>query len=257
MLSDELAARKNRNSSYGLRRFASDLSISPARLSEVLSGKGNLSPKSAHKIAPFLNFAPRETEIFIRLVEVNDNRNVIAQRKAKERLEQIQTENTRFVDRNYSSLIGQWYSFAILSVMDLDCYDGTPEWISARLGLEFDTTMKTIALMEKSSLVIYRNGKYLPTGQKILSTEGASSSSLRQGHQQYMQMAMESMIKDAPFERDVTSATMSVDIEKIQLAKERIKKFKEEMSDLLESGNKNSVYALNIQFFPVVKGVIQ
>ena len=46
ILSDQFNVRRKVNARYSLRAFARDMSISPSRLSEVISGKGDLSRES-------------------------------------------------------------------------------------------------------------------------------------------------------------------------------------------------------------------
>jgi hypothetical protein len=54
-------------------------------------------------------------------------------------------------------------------------------------------------------------------------------------------------------ERDFTTVTMAIDKRKLSTAKELIRKFEDELSDLLESGHRTDVYRLSVQLFPFTK----
>ena len=51
--------------------------------------------------------------------------------------------------------------------------------------------------------------------------------------------------------RDITSMTMAIDKNKIPEAKRKIKQFRRNLCQFLESGEKNEVYNLNVQLIPL------
>ena len=54
-------------------------------------------------------------------------------------------------------------------------------------------------------------------------------------------------------ERDVSSVTMAIDVQRIPLAKEAIRAFRRRLMRLLEAGSPDEVYNLNIQLVPVTR----
>ncbi|HXH75222.1 MAG TPA: hypothetical protein VNJ08_09675 [Bacteriovoracaceae bacterium] len=61
---NELSYRKSSNPAYSLRSFARDLGLSPSRLSEILTRKGDLSPEKAGPVAIMLGLRNKEVNLF-------------------------------------------------------------------------------------------------------------------------------------------------------------------------------------------------
>jgi uncharacterized protein (TIGR02147 family) len=76
---------------------------------------------------------------------------------------------------------------------------------------------------------------------------------LKKHHEQSLDLAKESLFRDDVKKRDFTTVTMAIDPKKLSMAKERIRKFEDELSDLLESGHRTEVYRLSMQLFPLSK----
>ena len=62
LIKDEYTKRKQRNESYSLRAFAQALGLSIAGLSQILSGKKELSQDRAVIIAKKLKLSPEQTD---------------------------------------------------------------------------------------------------------------------------------------------------------------------------------------------------
>lgn len=65
LLNEEYQKRKQRNENFSLRSFAKWLDISPAQLSQMMSGKRTISLKSAKKLSQKLGLSPFEKKSFI------------------------------------------------------------------------------------------------------------------------------------------------------------------------------------------------
>ena len=97
---------------------------------------------------------------------------------------------------------------------------------------------------EKKKLVYVEN----PT-----TTHDIPSAALRRFHEQNLKRAISALHDDPVERRDITSITMAVDVDKLSLAKKRIKAFRREMSELLETGNRSEVYNLTLALFPMTR----
>lgn len=82
-------------------------------------------------------------------------------------------------------------------------------------------------------------------------TDQVSSEAVREFHKNVITEAKSKIDTVLVSERDYSSMIMFVDQTKLEVAKEEIKNFRRKLSALLEDGNKNQVYALNIQLFPL------
>lgn len=256
ILKEEFTSRSQRNSRYSLRSFARDLEISPSRLSEIISEKGGLSEKMAKKICEKLELSVNETETFLALVNSKHARSAKVKKAAKEYLAFKQKKTDyRALSIDGFKLVSDWYHFAIITVMDLDDCDGTVSWVSKRLGLDYETVETAMDRLERLEILEFRDGRYFALETDITTTHDIESKALRSSHQQSLLQAIDAL-DEVPVElRDITSMTMAIDVNKMKEAKEKIKQFRREMCDFLESGDKNEVYNINIQLVPVTKRV--
>lgn len=251
-LKNEFEQRKLTNSSYSLRAFARDISVSPSRLSEILAEKGNLSNLSAKKIAKKLRLKEKEEEIFISLVNINNASSKKSKKEAQEYLKSLRNENQTTLSLESFNLVSEWYYFAILSVMELDLFDGSAHWIAQRLGVEYSKIEKALETLTQLEFIQKKNDKF-----ELLSTNGVSTTSdiesmaLRKSHKQTLNQAISALDNVDVNLRDITSITMAIDPKKIPEAKKIIKNFRREMCAFLESGKKEEVYNLNIQLIPI------
>ncbi len=99
---------------------------------------------------------------------------------------------------------------------------------------------KTLTLLEKTS-------------KNVTTTHDVQSAALQLSHKQNLELAALALDEVAIEHRDITSITMAIDAKKLPLAKAMIKNFRRQLSEFLESGNKNEVYNLNVQLFPLTK----
>ena len=249
----EFEQRRLGNSSYSLRAFARDLEFSPSRLSEVLNDRGKISSRSAFKIAEKLNLSIKEKEIFISLVDLKNSSAKKAKFKAQKYLDELKENNSMSLSPEAFSFVSEWYYFAIISTLELDNCNGTPDWISGRLDISMEIVMKALETLSTLGIVIKENNlwKLVDGYQGCQTTNEVTSIPLRKSHKQSLYQAIESIDKHEVSERDITSITMSIDKNKIPQAKKLIKEFRTSLCEFMESGKKNEVYNLNIQLVPV------
>src|SRR6056297_15041 len=75
ILREAFLEKAKRNSSFSMRAMAKHLGIAPSSLSEIFSGKKNLSRPRAIEFAERLNFSPSKSELFCDLVEYETCKN--------------------------------------------------------------------------------------------------------------------------------------------------------------------------------------
>ena len=133
-LREEFQRRKQRNSQFSLRAFARWLQISPAQLSQILSGKRPVTVKTIAKIARKLDLSPAQQQRLLRATQ-------------KPQLPQAQSLTSLREDQ--FRLISDWYHLAILSLTRVPGAKADPRWISARLGISVaDANLAVQTLMK-------------------------------------------------------------------------------------------------------------
>jgi len=250
----EFNYRKGANSAYSLRSFARDLGLSPSRLSEIMSRKGELSPSSAGLIALKLGLKNKEINVFKSLVTLKSK--IAGESDKKIALEILgqsdHAESFRMIDDSTFSLIAEPEHIEILVAMELDQYDGSSAFLSHNLKMSIEHVDACIERLQKAGLVIKSQNHYLPNSGYITTTQDVPSKALRLSHKLTLKKAMDSLDEVSIELRDITSMTMAIDVDKIPEAKELIKDFRRNLSKLLSKDQKkNQVYNLNVQLYPI------
>lgn len=226
ILSCTFQKRASLNPLYSRNAFARDLGVSPAALSQYLAGKRQFSRTNLNRIATSLCL-PSE----------------IVQKKT----DHSETTNLKL---DTFALIADWYHFAILNLVEVDKIKSAAQ-ASKRLGISVDTAehaferLQTLGLMKKSGSVFRRTESRLDAGNDI------PSEALRKHNREKMELAIESLEKISIDKRDISSLTLTFDIQNMKKIKSEIARFKKRINDVCGPDQATEVYSLNIQFFPL------
>ncbi len=242
LLHQEFLRRKSLNVKYSIRAFAKSIGVTSGRICEYFSGKRKVTLKMAHKIS--LAFKDEnQRQSFIRAVEEDI---------------EFSSENADYfqLQQDHYEVIAEWHHYAILNLIKLDTFIYDSDWIATRLGITKSKVENSINKMLRLELIkevrdnsgittIIRNHKGLTT------TEDIPSEALKEGHRQNIQQSLDAIDEIDIELRDISSITMAVNPKTINKAKEKIRAFRREMQELMEEGNKEEVYNLNIQLIPL------
>lgn len=231
----EYLRRAGLNPRYSLRAFAKNLGLPSGRLSELLSGKRNLTKEMAFHVLDRLE------------LPLEERRRLLDQHQPTEATESVEIR----LREDEFSIIADWYHFAILSLLETRDFQNEPAWIARRLGLNTITVQNALERLHRLGLIKEMGGKIVSKQCGTSTTHDVPSGALRQSHRQSLEQAIRSLDEISVELRDITSVTMAIDIEKIPQAKKLIRTFRRRMCKFLESDQKTEVYNLNIQLVPV------
>ena len=242
-LYEKFTELKIKNPSYSLRAFAKKLGVNSGALSSIMNGKRPVGAKLTFKIMDKLYLDPQErSEILSSLPSY---------------LVQSKKEGTHYTQLSADEFkgIAQWYHFAILSLMNTKGFKNDNDWISSQLGINTQTVEAALERLLRLGLIRQtKNKKLRRSAVKYRTTDDILNISLQKSHADNLELAKESLERDPVLKRDFSAITLAIDPKKISLAKEKIRKFQDEMSSLLEKGERTEVYKLCLQFFPLTKG---
>lgn len=252
VLLSEFEHRKERNPSYSLRSYARDLSLSPSRLSEILRGKGDLSASSLMEVGGRIGIPTEEILALQASLSLKNSPSEEVKRAAEKYLHNYAYQ-TRFsqLTTDTFKILADWYHFALLSAMELRFYDGSTKFLARVLRLEEKTVIDALERMLAQNMVRFQEGRYFPTGEIFSTSNDLASDALRESHKQNLDLAKASLDEVDVSLRDITSATLCIDVARLPEAKKLIKDFRRSLSRFLEAGNKDAVYNLNIQLHPL------
>lgn len=234
------AERCRKNPSYSLRAFSRSMGMDSSTVSAIMNGKRPLTIKSAKKIIHGLDIVnPVEAQTLIA--------ETFADNKEAQELDYAQ------MSLETSELIAFWQHYAILAVLQLDGFKATDRNINERLGIPIGIVWECLDRLEKLGLVEKTPKGWVFTGKNVATTADIPSGILREGHRQYINKALQSLDNDPVEVRDISGITMSISKSRLKEAKKMIQDFRRKLCTLLEDGNRDAVYRLNVQLFPLTK----
>ncbi len=242
-LSEQLDARRKKNSAYSLRAFARSLNIPAASLSQIMLGKRPLTLKTALRIAEGFDFSPVERQAFLSSVVWHGTPIP----------EKTDLKNYTVLESETFAVISDWYHYAILSLGEIKPNRCDPKWISKQLGITQVQSRNALERLFKLGFIKKVGRGYTQATPNLDIQCSSKLQALRKYHRQNLQLAEKALDNEPIPARDFNSMTMAIDPDKLPQAKEAIRKFRDEISNLLEKGNRCRVYTLAIQLFPISK----
>jgi uncharacterized protein (TIGR02147 family) len=249
-LNEEFKQLRSKNSAFSLRAFAKFLNMPASRLSEILSQKRLLTMTAAEKISKRLMWEPQLKNKFIECVanQISIKKNKITSVKPIGL-----TDDYHQISSDLFNAICDWEHYALLSLAETNNFKLNVPWIARRLGIDPSQIRIAICRLERLGLIKIKKGKIHKTYINLTTPDGVYAADHKKGSQLLLQKALDSLNHVKRQHRDVSSITMAIDPRKISEAKERIKNFRRELAAFLETDNKEEVYSLCIQLFPLSK----
>lgn len=239
LLKTEFVERSRRNPNYSLRAYARSLKLDSSTLSAIIRGKRAVSIKMTKRILDQMKI---DDSLRLKLAKSffsNGN---------------VEVKNIFELSVDMLESISSWEHFAILSLLQTDDVKPSVSWVADRLNLSLGRAIESMDRLERLGLISRKEKKWTVVHKELSTSTDIPSYALRKAHKSNIEKAIEAIdIVDVDW-RDVTGVTVAIDKKKIKEAKVLIKNFRRDLSSFLESGKKNEVYRINIQFFPLTKG---
>lgn len=202
----------------------------------------------AKTLADRLDLAPEQELELLRLIDLDRSR-----KKLRPAARSADAEYSELREDIFSA-IADWYHFAILELTRIKEFRWDYKWIGSRLGITSSEARQATERMIRLGLLRVDNKRLTLTNKSLSTTNDIPSSALRLSHRQSLEMAI-AALHEVPVDlRDVTSITVATNLQNLPRAKGMIKKFRRQLSKILESGETTEVYNINIQLLPVTKG---
>ncbi len=257
-LRDALTERTERNPRFSLRAFAQSLKLDAGTFSQMLSGKRFPSTKLALKIFESLNFSPEERRDFLQS---------LAEAKSKAGLKRISpdlrtllatqaNEPSRATDLSIDlfKTIGDWYHFAILELPFTQNFNSDPQIIAQALGISTAEAHSAVQRLLALELLEVVDGNLKRCHAQLTSADRhLTTAAHRKRQKQVLQKSLQSLECDPIEERNHTAMTFAIDSRKIPEAKKRIEAFMAEMTEFLEEGQRDRVFEMTVNLFPLQK----
>lgn len=236
-LKNELKRRQDRNPAYSLRAFAKNLGVSPAQISQIISGKRTITMKTYKRIAEILHFSPLESAQFLEEV---------SQSTGLTKKQDLQVSEDQF------RLISDWWNIGILTLARIKHAKKDAKWISEELGITIWEAESSLARLERMELI--ESGEELKRSDTVIRIQSEHSSlAIQKAHQQTLHLASEKLHSVPMERRDYTSMTMAINPENLPKATKLIREFQNKLLELLEKGEPSEVFTFSCQLFPLTE----
>jgi len=240
---------KRKNPRWSLRRFAAQLGVAPSALSEILSGKRPLSAKMSERLGKKLGLSEAETKLMVRHALLSK---VETQLPDDGVINALREDLHQKVDQETFAAISEWYYFAILSLSEVKGSRFDASWISRRLGISRDEAAVAMRRLVRLGLVeTLKGGKYRQSTKALSIETKGYEPAIRQFLHQAMAKAGTALDQVPAELREVCSVTMAIDPKNLDKARRAVKRFRQELTDILQRGSKERVYTFNVQLVPL------
>jgi uncharacterized protein (TIGR02147 family) len=243
LLQEELLVRCRKNPSYSLRSFAKYLDISHSALTEMLNGKRKITPKSMEKLGLVLGLSIEEIVNFQKTIRENQSENL----KQKASYQQLTIDQF--------AIISDWTHYAILELIKIKNFPHTAHHIAKALGITKSESNIAIERLQRIGLLECNDeGKFFEINNGFATniSGNLTSAGSKKLQKQILEQSIQALMTLPIEERNHTSMTMAIDPKLLPEAILRIRKFRRELSEFLETeGNPSEVYQFSLSLFPI------
>lgn len=235
-LYEVLNQRKSRNRNYSTRAFARDLGLSAAFVSQVMSGKRNLSLPQKLKIASLLGIEFSELKL--------------KPHKSSSSLKLSQIQHSL----EHEKILKYWYHFAILSLAQINDLSADLKVISKRLGITPAEASGAIERLVNFGYLSKSGKKFIRTQTPFIIDAKKSSHALRQLHKVRLLAAeneLEAFDQDRISRRHFQTLFVPTSRTKVQKAKSMITDFQKELIAYLMEDQPDEIFQLSLQLFSI------
>jgi len=252
------ATEKTRRAAFSHRFFARQAGLrSPNFLKLVMDGERNLGSETLPKFCHALGLIGDAAAFFADLVTLDQAESIEAKNRAFERISACRRfREARRIDGDLFTYLSHWYYPALRELAAREDFQENPKWIGAQLRpkISANEAAKALSLLLSLGLLVRdETTGTIVRGEPTLTTEHqALSLATANFHRQMLERAAAS-IETVPRDlRDLAALTVCVSATTAAVVKERIHKFREELTQLCDKDEKGTtVYQLNIQWFPL------
>ena len=231
-------------------------------MAQVHSGHRKISEKAAERIAEALRLNRIEKTYFMAMVKVRHAESTVERDRLLALVLELRARHSEESNNNKAlEFFNSWVHSVVFEVLSMDEAQTTLEVCNKIMpDVKESAVEKSLVFLESIGLVEKRHDKTESTHKFIKIKKDFSLGSAVPGlaivryHQEMLNLAKDSLMTSAPNERDVSSVTIAVSPDQIELIKDEIDRFRKYLL-LLSSleQNETRVMQVNLQLFPLSK----
>ena len=253
----EFYRRRKENTAFSYRAFSLRAKLgSPNYLKLVIDGERNLTAAMARRFAGACGLKGPSATFFCELVVFGQATTLDERNESYGRLRRFQefrdAQEIQIARDDYHS---KWYLPAIRELALASDFQPDPAWIAARLcpPIKPAEAKAALEILQKLEMLVPQSDGGLKPGTPLVTT-GAETANLHmvQYLRTMMNLASESLERIPAASRDISSVTLCVGVDGLELIKQAIVRFRRELLKLSElETDPRQVVQVNFQLFPL------
>ncbi len=257
-LRDSYTFRKKNDSKFSHRYIALRVgATSSGWFSDIINGRINLTRAFLPKLCRLLGLKQREGDFFELLVNYNQAESLDMKNRYFHKMLTYKEVNPSLVNREQFEFYSNWYITAIREL--LLTYEFSDNYQS--LAKKLDPPIKAFEAKEAVKILIScglveknAQGFYKPINKTITKDSAFRSIHWANFVTSMMKLAMESVDRHEKSQRDISSVTVGLSEQSLDVAREEIAELRKKLLALSEhDGCPQAVYQCNVQLFPLTQ----
>ena len=246
---------KKRKSVISWRYMAMKLGADPGNLLRVSQGKIHLTLSLVQPMAEFFELSEKETAYWTELVYFGRAKTDAEALNHYEKMQMLKGIPLKRLAKKEVEFYRHWYCNAIRSIIGIckfkDDYEGLAESCTPPITVE--EAKSAVKLLYDLNMISRDRDGFWKVTDTFVSTGGNwRSEAVRTFQKETVRLAGESLERHAPPLRDISTVTMTFNMDDIALIREKIKEFRSELLRMSQEGNgDDTVFQLNVQLFPI------
>ncbi|MCM0606217.1 MAG: TIGR02147 family protein [Xanthomonadaceae bacterium] len=261
-LLDRVADMQTQDQRFSVRQWSKEMGFQTHSLiSMVLQGKRNLTLKQVPYLSRGLKLSTPETLFFQGLIQVENAKTPEEKRWCELWVSELRPKSIQTIrEVDEYAAIADWIHPALLALSDTAASFRNASEAAKALGLKDKTHEIAAAIARLESLSLLKKtprGYYFATCNRMTTKDDVANAGAREYHRQAAALAAEKVEPTPITEREYQSMALAIPKDKLPLAKDLIRKFRTQFSAAMESTKADSVYQLNLHFFPLTNSKVE
>ena len=246
---------KQRKTVISWRYMAMKLGADPGNLLRVSQGKIHLTLSLVKPMAEFFELNEKETAYWTELVCFGRAKTDAEALNHYEKMQVLKGIPLKRLAKKELEFYRHWYCNSIRSIIGIckfkDDYEGLAE--SCTPPISVDEAKSAVKLLYDLNMISRDRDGYWKVNDTFVSTGGNwRSEAVRTFQKETIRLAGESLERHNPPQRDISTVTMTFNMDDIALIREKIKEFRSELLRMAQEGSgDDTVFQLNVQLFPI------
>ncbi|MCQ2054727.1 MAG: TIGR02147 family protein [Fibrobacter sp.] len=246
---------KKRKSVISWRYMAMKLGADPGNLLRVSQGKIHLTLSLVQPMAEFFELNEKESAYWTELVYFGRAKTDAEALNHYEKMQMLKGIPLKRLAKKELEFYRHWYCNAIRSIIGIskfkDDYEGLAECCTPAISVE--EAKNAVKLLYDLNMISKDRDGFWKVNDTFVSTGGNwRSEAVRTFQKETIRLAGESLERHAPPLRDISTVTMTFNMNDIALIREKIKEFRSELLRMSQEGSgDDTVFQLNVQLFPL------